>query len=95
MNDPESMECHQHGKARITYVCRHLIEGTNTDWYSEKPSTSKPWPDAWCGVCQQHFEEEGEWNEISEEAADLVKNIKIVCHHCYEGIRAKCETHDL
>jgi len=35
------------------------------------------------------------WNEISEEEADLMKNIKIVCQHCYEDIRNKCETHYL
>ena len=95
MGGKERIECSQHGQGYATYVCRHLIEGANKDWYSKTPGGNNPWPDSWCGICQQHLAAEGEWNEISEEAADLVKNIKIVCHHCYEDIRAKCETHYL
>jgi hypothetical protein len=95
MSDPETIVCKKHGRARATYVCRHLIEGENTQWYSKTPSRENPWPDSWCGVCHQHFETEGEWNEISEGEAELMNNIKIVCRHCYEDIRNKCETHDL
>lgn len=93
MNDRSHLECREHGEAHATYVCRHLIEGTNTNWYSAEPDEENPWPDSWCGICNQFFEAEGEWNEKSEQAADIGANLKLLCHHCYTGYRSKCTTH--
>lgn len=93
MSNSEKIQCSLHGKADITYVCQHLINGEDHDWYCHEPDAATPCPDAWCGACHQHFEEEGEWNEFSETAADLTRNIKLLCHECYEQLRAQCQTH--
>lgn len=93
MSQHESMQCSTHGAAYVTYVCRHLIDGTNKHWYSGAADTEHPWPDSWCGICNEFYEAEGEWNESSEAAADLGKNLKLLCHHCYARIRATCIAH--
>ena len=93
MSDFRTIECADHGTAYASYICRHLISGESTDWHAAEPSEDDEWPDAWCGVCNAFFEAEGEWNEVSEEAANLSENISLLCHHCYERIRANCTTH--
>jgi len=93
MSDAKKVECCEHGESIATFVCQHLINCENTQWYSCKPDDEAPWPDSWCGKCPQHFDAEGEWNEESEVAAELSGNIKLLCHHCYERIRSKCNMH--
>jgi hypothetical protein len=95
MSQWKVIECNDHGRAYTTYVCRHLMEGTNTHWYSAEVDDEHPWPDSWCGICNAFFEAEGEWNEKSESAAELGKNMRLICHHCYESIRSKCPTHTI
>jgi hypothetical protein len=95
MSETQTVECCEHGKGYATYVCCHLINGQNRHWHSAAPNVENQWPDSWCSVCNQFFEVEGEWNEASEQAADLSSNIKIVCHHCYEHIRSNCTTHSI
>lgn len=93
MSECEPIECSTHGPAYVTYVCRHLIEGSNRQWYSSDVDEEHQWPDSWCGICNQFYEAVGEWNEKSEAAADLGKNLKLLCHHCYARIRATCIAH--
>lgn len=93
MSEHDSVECCEHGKAYATYVCRHLIEDDNTHWYSGDVDADNQWPDSWCGICNQFYEAEGGWNESSEAAAELSKNLKLLCHHCYQRIRSKCTVH--
>lgn len=90
MSERDQIECHEHGAAFPTYVCRHLIEGTNTHWYSGEVGEDNQWPDSWCAICNAFFATEGEWNETSERAADLGTSIKLLCHHCYVRIRSRC-----
>ena len=91
-SDRESVECTMHGPAYATYVCRHLIEGSNKQWYAGEVDDEHPWVDSWCGICHEFYEAEGEWNEKSEAAAEMGKNLKLLCHHCYERIRKTCIT---
>jgi hypothetical protein len=93
MSKGDLLTCKDHGDAYKTYVCRHLLEGINTEWYSGEVDDDHPWPDAWCGICHTFFKAEGEWNERSEVAAELGENGRLLCHLCYERIRASCTTH--
>jgi hypothetical protein len=95
MSELKTIGCCDHGQAHETYVCKHLIEGTNTDWYSGEVDDEHEWPDSWCGNCNKFYEAEGEWNEESEQAAELSTNIKLLCHHCYQHIRSRCTTHSI
>jgi hypothetical protein len=93
MSERDQIECQEHGAAFSTYVCRHLIEGTNTHWYSAEVDEANQWPDSWCAICNDSFAIEGEWNEKSERAAELGSNIELLCHHCYVRIRSQCTVH--
>jgi hypothetical protein len=63
MSQRATTRCTTHGTAYETFVCEHLARDPRQRWYSEEPSGSNPWPDAWCGSCNALFEEFGEWNE--------------------------------
>lgn len=76
VDSEQNVECCTHGRAHATYVCKHLLEGASTAWYSGEPEPDGAWPDAWCDQCHVHYEAEGEWNEASETAADLSSTIK-------------------
>jgi hypothetical protein len=93
MSDLDEIECCTHGKAIATYVCAHLIDGSNSEWFSGEPDADDQWPDAWCGRCHAHFLAEGEWNDVSETAAKADGGIKLLCHHCYSRIRSSCNLH--
>jgi hypothetical protein len=81
------VECKTHGSADATFICQHLIGGEslgfNIGYDPEAPDELHP--DAWCDECEKTLNSEGEWNDKSEEFAD----IKIVCSHCYENIRER------
>lgn len=81
------IDCEFHGKSNEAFVCRHLFEGKglgfNQSYDPENPDDICP--DAWCDQCESVLEKEGKWNENSEEFAD----IRLVCEHCYEEIRAR------
>ena len=94
MNDdelPEVIHCDEHGEAYPTFICRHLITGESTEWFSAEPIEEDPWPHAWCSICHEHFLAEGEWNEKSEEDADIAEVIQILCHCCYEDAKSECD----
>lgn len=88
MSDSDNkVECGTHGTANATFLCRHLIEGEklgfNLGVDPENPDDLCP--DAWCDECEKVLAAEGEWNDLSENFAD----IKLVCSYCYEGIRER------
>ncbi len=90
-SEVERVSCQTHGEAYATFVCGHLAEGAATEWYSAEPIDADPWPSAWCDACHRAFLAEGEWNERSEAAADL--RVTLICHRCYEALRARCMRH--
>ena len=92
MSQEREIDCCEHGKAIATYVCKHLVERSNSEWHSAEPDEEDPWPDAWCGKCHRHYALEGEWNDTSEHAAGT-DSIKLICHHCYERFKANCTFH--
>jgi hypothetical protein len=52
---------------------------------SAEPSPDNPWPDGWCFACNEHLDATGgDWTDDNGDFAD----IKVVCHRCYERIRA-------
>ncbi|MEE8379814.1 MAG: hypothetical protein V3R49_05520 [Gammaproteobacteria bacterium] len=93
MNDEHQVDCEEHGKSEATFICNHLLKRENSDWYSGEPLEDDPYPDTWCGLCHIHYEKEGEWNEVSETAADASNSIKILCAECYERLKSECNVH--
>jgi hypothetical protein len=89
MPDPEkqakSIECRTHGTAFEAFICIHLAADPRQAWYSSMPKEHNPWPDSWCSVCHETFQQQGDWNEgdVSAQA------IRLLCHHCYELRRAE------
>ena len=86
MSDAEhTIHCGKHGPARATFVCRHLVRGSGLGFYwADNPDD--PYPDAWCGKCEEvRLREGGDWNDVSEAFA----RITLLCHHCYEAARAR------
>jgi hypothetical protein len=79
------VNCEEHGKADVTFVCAHLIADPVQRWHCARASTDNPWPDAWCDQCNEAYLREGEWNENNETCVD----IEILCHHCYEQLLGK------
>jgi len=92
--DRNIIECSKHGESYTTYICTHLINKENKEWYSDTPSEDNEWPDAWCGECQKHYEAKGEWNEKSENAAGT-NSVQVLCHNCYSELRSSCNKHYL
>jgi hypothetical protein len=84
-NKKKQISCGTHGTAYEAYVCEHLITNPDQRWFSEEPDHENPWPDAWCSICDTFFQTQGEWNEKNEKNL----KIKLLCHFCYEGFRAR------
>ena len=78
------VECTDHGTGFATYACEHLVSNPAQLWFSRKADEEHKWPDAWCAACDAFFQEHGEWNEKNESKL----KIKLLCHHCYERLRA-------
>jgi hypothetical protein len=78
------ISCARHAAGFETFVCQHLLENPSQEWFSDTPDESNPWPDAWCTICNEAFNEQGEWNEQNEGRM----KIKLLCHRCYEAARA-------
>jgi hypothetical protein len=84
------VECSDHGRGFATYICEHLVANPAQPWFSNKPDEEEPWPDAWCTSCETLFLEQGEWNEKNQP----LRQIKMVCHHCYEKLRSQATSPD-
>lgn len=83
--DKHEIECSDHGNGYATYVCEHLVAQPAQEWFSREPDEQNAWPDSWCAACAVFFQEQGEWNEANEKKL----KIKLLCHRCYEKLRAQ------
>lgn len=87
LEDDDSIECQEHGVRARTFVCQHLVSGSDLGFHFEV-SEDEPdiaWPDAWCDACDAVLEAEGGWTEEAEEAA----GVSVVCDFCYESSRER------
>jgi hypothetical protein len=75
--------CKEHGTSEEAFICRHLLEEPAQFWCSREPTSENPCPDAWCLVCDKHFEKQGEWNDQNEGNVP----IKLICQGCYKRLR--------
>ena len=55
----EPIECRTHGSGQKTYICDHLVGEPRREWFSDSPSATNPWPDAWCAQCDQIYQGAG------------------------------------
>ena len=86
-NSREQVKCDTHGVGYQAFACDHLVAVPAQAWFSDDPSESKRWPDAWCAACNVFFLEQGEWNDKNESHL----KIKLLCHHCYEMLRSRAQ----
>jgi hypothetical protein len=78
------IHCETHGGRYATYVCCHLVEGSNLGFFcADDPDDERP--DAWCGACDRVLLEEGEWNARSEGFAQVA----LICSECYDVVRER------
>lgn len=85
--ETKELECGTHGVGYQTFVCEHLFADPAQTWFSDDPTESSNWPDAWCARCNDLFLQQREWNDKNESSL----KIKLLCHRCYEMIRAKAK----
>lgn len=86
--ETNELECSTHGVGYQTFVCEHLVADPAQVWFSNDPTDSNHWPDAWCTACNDLFLQQGEWNDKNE--SNL--RIKLLCHRCYEMLRGKARS---
>jgi len=79
------IECQIQGPAFQTFICEHLAADARQVWYSSLATAEDQWPDSWCSICHEAYQQEGEWNDNNEDGLA----IKLFCHHCYESHRAQ------
>ena len=82
-DDRERVDCSAHGPAFKAYICEHLAQSPNQEWFSREPEEGNAWPDAWCSACDAKFLSEGEWNDRNH------CRIVLLCNHCYEAKRSQ------
>ncbi|WP_020476507.1 hypothetical protein [Zavarzinella formosa] len=80
--DDETIHCDRHGPAKMAFVCQHLVGGSGLGFWC---TDNGPYPDAWCGDCDDLMMQTGEWTEEAEKIA----GIRVICHHCYVNIRRR------
>jgi hypothetical protein len=80
-----SVECETHGSAFQTFIRVHLAADPRQVWYSSRANEQDRWPDSWCSICHEAFQQQGEWNDKNENGL----TIKLLCHRCYESRRAQ------
>ncbi|WP_270730032.1 hypothetical protein [Shimia sp. Alg240-R146] len=80
------MECSRHGLRRPAFICSHLQHGRGIGFF-EGDGDDPEWPfrSAWCRSCNDVFEEQGAWNDVSEGHA----RIMAICEGCLEEIEAR------
>lgn len=83
----DTIECGEHGTRAPTFVCQHLVDGSNLGFHFGVPDDDPDvvWPDAWCDACDAVYRAEGGWNERSEAAA----GVTAICDFCYERARGR------
>ena len=81
----QRISCTHHENGYATYICEHLLANPEQMWFSDDPSETNRWPDAWCTACDTVFMEEKQWDGKNESK----QKITVICHHCYEDMRAR------
>lgn len=83
--EKDLIECEEHGKGRITYICQHLLNKTNTGFEEAFETNIGMELDeeedfqAWCDECEKVRIKSDGWTDESMKFAD----IKLVCESCY------------
>ena len=87
LDEHSFMECPRHGKRRPTIICRHLQHGTDRGFnVPDEPDPEMPWlRTAWCNACDGVLQQEGCWNDRSEDFAKIL----FVCEGCFEVVRKR------
>ena len=81
--------CDIHGRSGQAFVCQHLVRGSGLGFYQpDNPADDVARYSAWCGECDQVLRQEGEWNDASEEFA----NVTLICRGCFEVARTRNKT---
>ena len=83
--DGALVECSEHGVKPRAYVCEHLFGGSNQGFVASTDEPGNPFPDAWCGACEQVRVAHGGWNDESEQHI----SIGLVCGDCYQLIKER------
>jgi hypothetical protein len=85
MSETDKLICGRHGETVATFMCRHLVLGAGCGYHADT-DPAKPWPDAWCDLCDELLAAAGgEWTDEAGEQAD----VRALCTHCYEDARAR------
>lgn len=79
------VECARHGEGTATFVCTHVRRGVACGFFDSGESPENPFPDAWCAGCEEVRTREGEWNDVSEEFAQ----VGLLCSGCYLEARQR------
>lgn len=95
--DKRRVICDTHGETVPTFVCKHLVGGSELGFYSaydEDDEEPDEYPNAWCAACEaariREGGESGDWNEASEAFA----GVTLVCAGCYVAARERNEQLD-
>ena len=75
-----TVECGEHGKQPMTYVCRHILLRDRPRGFSWTANPDGSEPFAWCAECEEKRAEEGRWGE----SATAFAGIKIICFNCFD-----------
>ena len=79
------VECADHEKRRIAFVCQHLNRKTKVGFheafetFEDMELSDDDDFQAWCDACEVERQRVGEWNDVSMKFA----NIELVCEKCY------------
>ncbi len=90
LNEDSRMECPKHGTQKPSMICQHLQHGDGLGFYisDNKADDELSWLDiAWCKKCDEVYQEEGEWNDISEEYCKPL----FICKGCFDEVRKRNE----
>lgn len=85
----KKVSCCNHGERYPAFVCQHLVKNAKVGfWEPFDSDPSKTYKDdelnAWCDKCDEVLTQEGEWNDKSEEFAQ----IKLICDKCFFDMKA-------
>jgi len=83
--EDRNIDCPEHGSAASSLVCQHLAAGQGLGFHVglDPDAPDAPWPDAWCGACEEVLSKERRWNDASVAYADF----RLLCSGCYQKVR--------
>ena len=83
--EPLLLDCGQHGKRTSTVVCQHLLSVDRGPLGFVENSDDPNDLQAWCGLCEELYEREGEMTQKFRE----LNGMCLVCVVCYEEAKAR------